>query len=441
MTARIREWLGPAIQLANNWISLSGVVLVTTASLLWLFLVVGSRGAAARNPYLGILEFLVLPAAFLVGLLLIPLGQWLRRKAGPFELPPLSWKSVAVRRLVWFFSITTLANVVIGSHLTYQATHYMDTPGFCGQACHQVMGPEFNAYRVSVHQHVECVHCHIGQGATSYVQAKLNGIHQVIALATTSYSRPITAREKPVPDAKETCENCHRSQRDGEKLRIITRFGDDEANSISKSVLLMKLGRIHTAHAKVSYRADDPQKITWVKSQTGVFTSAAGNTDSLPERRIQCIDCHNRIGHDFPSPADAVDRAMAAGRLPKLPFIKKRAVEMLGKDFPSPEAARQEIAKQIEAQYPAGNDRALAIREVSAIFEQNVYPALKIKWGTYPSNLGHNDSPGCFRCHDDDHKGPGGKAIGQDCNACHVLVAMQEAKPEIIEKLGLESGQ
>jgi hypothetical protein len=39
----------------------------------------------------------------------------------------------------------------------------------------------------------------------------------------------------------------------------------------------------------------------------------------------------------------------------------------------------------------------------------------------YVNNIGHIDFPGCFRCHDDDHKSKDGKKIGQDCDTCHVI--------------------
>ena len=64
---------------------------------------------------------------------------------------------------------------------------------------------------------------------------------------------------------------------------------------------------------------------------------------------------------------------------------------------------------------------------------------MKINWGTYPNNIGHTYFPGCFRCHDEQHANPAGKAITQDCNACHQLLAAEEAKPEILSKLGVES--
>jgi hypothetical protein len=45
----------------------------------------------------------------------------------------------------------------------------------------------------------------------------------------------------------------------------------------------------------------------------------------------------------------------------------------------------------------------------------------KVAFGTYPSNIGHVDSSGCFRCHDDNHKSKDGTTIKQDCETCHTI--------------------
>ena len=33
--------------------------------------------------------------------------------------------------------------------------------------------------------------------------------------------------------------------------------------------------------------------------------------------------------------------------------------------------------------------------------------------------IGHLEAPGCFRCHDDNHKAKDGRVIRQDCEMCH----------------------
>src|SRR5580693_6336100 len=159
----------PIAYLASNLISLMGVVLLTTGGVLWLMLLPSWWREQLANPYLGILADLILPAVFLAGLALIPIGIWFherkRRLAG--ESGPILPKGGELRRLLIFVGLTTFVNVLIGSQLLYSAVSYMDSDTFCGKACHTVMQPEFTAYSNSPHSHVGCVECHIGPGAQS----------------------------------------------------------------------------------------------------------------------------------------------------------------------------------------------------------------------------------------------------------------------------------
>ena len=60
-------------------------------------------------------------------------------------------------------------------------------------------------------------------------------------------------------------------------------------------------------------------------------------------------------------------------------------------------------------------------------------------WSTgSPNNLGHNDFPGCFRCHDSSHTGSDGQTISNDCSACHNLLAVQEESPKVLTDLGVQ---
>ena len=99
------------------------------------------------------LAFLTLPGPFFGGLILVPLGMWLKRKREgrngiyPPEFPTLTWSNPELRKLVYFVGATTVANVVIGSQVAYSAVNYMDSVSFCGKTCHTVMQPEFTAYQ------------------------------------------------------------------------------------------------------------------------------------------------------------------------------------------------------------------------------------------------------------------------------------------------------
>ncbi len=50
---------------------------------------------------------------------------------------------------------------------------------FCGSACH-IMKPYHESWKSSTHKDVECVRCHIAPGTANYVEAKLNGLGQVV---------------------------------------------------------------------------------------------------------------------------------------------------------------------------------------------------------------------------------------------------------------------
>ena len=82
-------------------------------------------------------------------------------------------------------------------------------------------------------------------------------------------------------------------------------------------------------------------------------------------------------------------------------------------------------------------DISEASQAILAIYTRNIFPDLKVTWGTYPNNLGHMDFPGCFRCHDGSHNTADGSAITQDCSTCHEALAMDEASPEILKTLGI----
>ena len=142
----------PLTYLASNVISLIGVVLVTTAGILWLLTIPAFWRGDAGGPYIGILLFLILPGVFAAGLVLIPLGIALhirkRRKAG--DTGPILPQGGELRRLAVFVGVTTMANLMMGSQFTYRAVTYMDSDKFCGQSCHTVMNPVSGAHQLPI---------------------------------------------------------------------------------------------------------------------------------------------------------------------------------------------------------------------------------------------------------------------------------------------------
>jgi hypothetical protein len=104
-----------------------------------------------------------------------------------------------------------------------------------------------------------------------------------------------------------------------------------------------------------------------------------------------------------------------------------------------PQALQAFYASQHPEILPA---KAAAVKsagdELVTLYSQNVFPFMKVTWGTHPNHIGHMSYPGCFRCHDGSHAAKDGTSITQDCAACHNLLAVDEAKPKVLADLGIQ---
>ena len=483
MSQRLALWVRPAFYLGQNWLSIVGAALTTSAGFtmvgLWLMEAFGGEPSHAYGT--GIALFIVLPALFVAGLVLMSLGGALRWRAlrkrgeltGPY--PAVDLSSPTFVRGLAVFAFATVINVAMVGTGTYRAVHYMDSTSFCGTACHSVMAPEYTAYVDTPHSRVACVQCHIGPGASWFVKSKLSGARQVAAVALKTYSRPIPSPVHQLRPARETCEQCHWPHKfHGDKLVVKEKYADDEANTRSVTVLMLRIGGvgpggrlgIHGRHldegdriryvatnrrqtiSEVSYTGDDGRTVRYVSEDVQPAAPAAATAEAPEQRRMDCIDCHNRPTHSFPLPERAVDEALAQGRISnQLPFVKKKAVELLRADYADRESATRAIEAGLPEFYRAQYPQVLAkqaplveaaARSVRDIYLRNVFPDMKLTWGTHPNNVGHDDFPGCFRCHDDKHKSAEGKVITQDCSACHAILAMDESDPKVLTDLGLK---
>ena len=447
-----------------------GALLASVAGCTWLLALLTQIRGHATNPYIGILLFIILPIVFAIGLILIPVGLWLSRRAVRHGLRQAVNRETSLRRLAIFVVAATILNVVIMSQLSYRAVEYMEGTQFCGQACH-VMKPEFTAYENSPHARVLCVECHVAPGAQGWVESKMAGTRQLVQVMFNSYPRPIKSAletNRLVP-ASETCEKCHwPDQFGGARLRVIPEYADDETNTLTQTVLMVMIGGggvrgIHGAHfgpgVSMRYGTTDStrQTISLVEYKDARANVARtykaedlkpGDEAKLQYYSMQCVDCHNRPTHIFRLPERAVNRALALGRISaSLPFIKKKGVEVLKAEYASSEEAAKKIPESIRNYYrdayPAVHqsraaDIEMAGKSILAIYNENVFPDLNVTWGTYPNHLGHTDFPGCFRCHDEAHTSADKKTITQDCGACHEMVAAAEATPEVLRTLGLD---
>jgi len=456
--------------ISQHWLSVTGVVLVLTAVLSWIFVLPMQLRGHVDNPYEGLVAFVLLPVVFFGGLVLTPLGLFLakRKIRHGWSAEGVDRKN-ALRRIAIVVGVTTIANLLIGTQITYRAVSHMETPQFCGATCH-VMAPEYAAYQNSPHSKVECVGCHVAPGASGWISSKAAGMRQLFEVILKSSPKPIPSAietNRLVP-ARETCENCHWPEKfGGVFLRVKSKYAPDETNTRTQTVLLMMVGGnkykgIHGAHIgpgiHIRFAAADPkrQTIPWVQYENATagikeeFIASDANkaaTNSMPKIEMQCVDCHNRPTHAFELPEPAMDKALALGEIAvTLPYVKKEGVQLLESKYGSQSEAAEKIPSQLSAyyqqNYPAvSGQRSSEIdragQAVLAIYKRNVFPDLAVTWGTYPNNLGHTESVGCFRCHDGSHNSSSGKTITQDCNTCHEPLAMDEASPEILQKLGI----
>ncbi len=483
---RFREhWLRPALFFGNNPLSLAGGALTTASGITMIgYWVVELMGRSNDNPYLGIIFFLILPALFVLGLVLIPVGIYQRRKklqkagAIPAVFPKVDFNDRIFRHGIDIVLVATIVNLLVVAVASYRGAAYMDSPQFCGASCH-VMHPEYAAYQVSAHSHVDCVQCHIGAGAESYFEAKVNGTKQLVEVALhpiagmapkviPNYPMPIPSPVRNLRPARVICEGCHTPARFiGEKLLVKSSFGDDEHNTETQSVIVLHLGGedslshltgIHGVHlGHIEYIATDESRTTipWVQRRNAdgsetVFTASTLN-GKMPqgERRVlDCIDCHNRAAHTMQTAEDALNRAMADGAVsPDVPWMHKEALALLKANYATEVEAREKIPAQLDAfyrtQYPDVYSAKAGLIKSSGealvgVFTHNVFPDMKVTWGTHPNHIGHMSYPGCFRCHDGDHSSKDGKSITQDCAACHNLLAVDEAKPKVLTDLGIQ---
>ncbi len=418
----------------------------------WGFRAVAS--AHEDSDYLNIIGYLILPGIFATGLALCPIGisvrKWRYRRYGVGRQIPTRF-AIAFLGVSFFLTLPVLG---ISSYMGYQ---YTESSEFCG-SCHSVMEPHYTVYQESPHARVSCAECHIGSGASPFVKSKLSGLRQVWAVMTNSYPRPIPPSITQLRPARETCEECHwPEQFYGSQLMVMPRFSHKESNERYDLEILVKVGGANRelGHAegihmhmldRVKYVSTDPnlQEIPWVEytrddGSTTIYRSdGRPSTDPPPEglvRRVDCMDCHNRVGHEFLSPERAVDRAMDTGRIDhSLPYIKNQSVIALAAEYEDKASGMAAIEKAIEGYYAeyypaiASGEAELidkAIATVQDIYRKQMWPKMKTDWRVYPNNIGHMESPGCFRCHDGRHVSDDGKVITSECGACHTFLTRQ----------------
>ena len=446
----------PARALARHPVSLAGVVLTTASAVGFIALLVALFfGLFDKSPYASLVVFIAMPALVLLGLILIPLGMWLeRRRIARDPSAAREWfvwdfrEAVTRRRAVMLIALTAV-NLVIALVASYGALHSMESPEFCGQTCHTPMHPQYTAWQDAPHSKVACVACHIGEGGKAFVKYKMNGTRQLIHVISGNYPRPIPGVGDLRP-ANEVCSTCHwQNKAFGDIIRVKRDYADDETNTETATILQLFLGGpgAPTPSGRAIHWHSDPKvKVDFIytdhERQTVKFVkytdaqgkvreyAAEGVTPQELEKghskTMDCIDCHNVPAHRVaPSAEQAVDRAIAGGQIDKaLPFVRREGVRLVKASYANEDEAVRAIDQNLKQFYTSQGRAAdapvnAAVSALQAIYRRNVFPTMKVTFGTYPDNLGHTTSAGCFRCHDGSLVAKDGTSISSDCETCH----------------------
>jgi hypothetical protein len=461
--------------ITGNLISLIGTLMMVLSLLFIAALLVMQAMGFEGGAYLGIITFVVLPMMFLTGVAIVPLGIWLQKRRDAKaaaegrpvgHLPVVDLNRESTRGVLLGFAALAVPIIAIGAGLSYKAVHYMDSTEFCGTACHKVMQPEYTAFQRSPHARVGCAGCHIGPGAQWFVKAKISGSWQLIAVMFDLYPTPIPTPVHSLRPANGTCEQCHWPTKFvGERLKVRTHYKDDENNTELKTALMVKVGGREGGRSQgihwhvdpnhtVRYLSDPSRETIYeieladnINGEKKLFKNGEAAPEDAEWRSMDCVDCHNRPSHIYRSPEQEVDLALLEGRIDKtLPYIKREGVRVLTeKVYASHEEAREGIAEAIAAYYadnyperagsPAIDEAAKALGDA---YTWNNFPQMKVTWNLYPNHIGHQDSPGCFRCHDNKHATDTGEKVSKKCGTCHNIVVRNESDSAVLQELGLQ---
>lgn len=365
-----------------------------------------------------------------------------------FFFPPAGtprWLRVLPYAVLGLLTVLLLTGAIYG-------WDYTNSSPFCGTACH-TMPPEYTAYLTSPHARIQCVECHIGRGffATNFTR-KAGDVKHVIDTIFTNYEYPIVATD--LRPARETCERCHSPEKfSDDTFRQIIHYGNDLNNTPTTTYLTLHTGGgtereglgkgIHWHIENPVYYlpvGQEEQSIPLVKvvepdGSITTYTELGVNinptdADLSSMKLMDCITCHNRITHLVYTPEESVDQLISRGLIsPTIPEIRQRAVQALNNTYQNYDTALTDI-NGLEEFYQQGypdfyaQNKALvdqAVDELRSTYEQSVFPDQKVDWTSHPNNIGHKDSPGCFRCHDGKHIDAQNQAIRLECNLCHSI--------------------
>ncbi len=464
----LEKYLNFIKSVSVNHLGKIGVILTTSSFVTFVILELARMIGLFTNAYIGLINYLVFPTLFILGLILIPIA-WAQRKretgksAKQLLEEQFTYQGVKEgfwgSRVVITIGLFSLINILFLLIVSTQMLSFMDEAEFCGTACHSVMNPEWTTYQQSPHAHVRCVECHVGEGVDALISSKLNGAYQILSLTFHLYKSPIPTPVHQLRPARETCEKCHWPEKFyGTRLRTFVHYAMDEASTPQYTTLNLKvdIGRgqekagIHwhiSRDTKVRYASVDDQRkeMLWIEvdNKDGSIRRFVNKKHTVKDsaeaeaaRVMDCVDCHNRATHIYEKPEYAVDRRMHRGLIDRsIPYIKREGLAAITANYNTKEEGLEGIRKHIEGYYQRHYPRRAgqildkldrAVSTLQAIYTRNIHPGMKITWGSYPNYINHD---GCFRCHNENMVDQQGKVISHECTTCHSILAMDENEP------------
>ena len=235
--------------LARHPVAIAGAVIATVAAVVFIALAIAVVVGLLDNPYAGLVVFIVVPALFVLGLLLIPLGMWLQRRKlqrhpeavaewsvidfrkprGPPHHPgghrpdaPSTWSSCS-------------------SRATARCTGWNRRRSAARPATNRCTRSSPPGRRTSTRACAAPTVTSARARARSFTTSS-----SACGSCTTSITRQIP---RPIPGvadlrpALEVCGNCHWPNRDlGDRVRVVREYADDEPNTETTTVLHMFTG-------------------------------------------------------------------------------------------------------------------------------------------------------------------------------------------------------
>jgi hypothetical protein len=358
-----------------------------------------------------------------------------------------------------------LGFVVLGV-IAIQVWEYSNSVAFCANTCHDVHPEEVAAFQDSYHANVKCTECHMGRGGTiENIFRKASHFRHLPEVIFDTYDRPLES--ETMRPANESCEKCHWPPAfHGDTVREIQRFQPDEENTEKRTYLILKTGAgtreeglgygIHWHITNpVEYIATDEHKqdIRWVRTtlpdgRTIEYSDVTSplspeEIESAEKKVMDCVDCHNRVGHPFPPPENLIDEALASGALSQdLPYAKKEMLDVLSASYANQEEAMESVdvvRARYEAEHPdvaasSADEIEQADQLAKQLLTQLVFEEPGVTWRDFYDNGKHKDFAGCFRCHDGKHLSESGESIRLHCNICHNVpetVTAGERPPQV----------